>query len=115
MSRGGAVHGERYKYLRFTGHFSPSTLHYVSKEEGKTWTQLQPAGLENASFSLTVDPLNPERVFATTRGGLHESTSGGKDWQLAANTQKAPVVGLPLSKTSDGPVMYSNGQRTTDN
>lgn len=73
---------------------------------GKTWTKPRMAGLGDAPFSLTVDPHNPDHVFATTRAGLYESTDRGNNWALVPSTQDAPVVGLALPKEGDRTVMY---------
>eukprot|EP00918_Siedleckia_nematoides_P108196 GHVU01236057.1.p1 GENE.GHVU01236057.1~~GHVU01236057.1.p1 ORF type:complete len:134 (-),score=0.96 GHVU01236057.1:163-564(-) len=62
-------------------------------------------GLGDAPFSLTVDPQNAARVFATTRSGLYESTDSGNSWTLVSNTQTAPVVGLALLKQGNRSVL----------
>jgi len=62
-------------------------------------------GLGDAPFSLTVDPQNPNYVFATTRSGLYESTDGGDNWTLVPNNQNAPIVGLALLKQGNRTVM----------
>jgi photosystem II stability/assembly factor-like uncharacterized protein len=78
---------------------------HASTDGGKTWTKPRMTGLEAAPFSLAVDPRHPDRVFATTRAGLYESTNAGNDWTLVPNTQDAPVVGLALLKEEDNTVM----------
>ena len=79
---------------------------HASTDGGKTWTKPRMAGLGDAPFSLTVDPHNPDHVFATTRAGLYESTDRGNNWALVPSTQDAPVVGLALLKQGDSTVMY---------
>lgn len=78
----------------------------TSTDGGKTWTQPRTVGLAEAPFSLVVDPSNSQRVFATTRAGLYESTDSGNNWTLVSNTQDAPVVALTLLKEEDTTVMY---------
>jgi len=79
---------------------------HTSTNGGKTWTQPRMVGLGDAPFSLTVDPQNPNHVFATTRSGLYESTDGGDNWTLVPSTQDALVVGLALLQDGDSTVMY---------
>ncbi len=78
---------------------------HVSTNGGKTWTQPRTTGLEDAPFSLVVNPSNPKRVLATTRSGLYASIDSGNNWTLVPNTQDAPVVGLALVKEGDRTVM----------
>ncbi|MDZ4878020.1 MAG: Ycf48-like protein [Chroococcidiopsis cubana SAG 39.79] len=78
---------------------------HASTDGGKTWTQPRMVGLGDAPFSLTVDPQNAARVFATTRSGLYESTDSGNSWTLVPNTQTAPVVGLALLKQGNHSVL----------
>ena len=78
---------------------------HASTDGGKTWTQPRMVGLGDAPFSLTVDPQNAARVFATTRSGLYESTDSGNSWTLVPNTQTAPVVGLALLKQGNRSVL----------
>ena len=78
---------------------------HASTDGGKTWTQPRMVGLGDAPFSLTVDPQNAARVFATTRSGLYESTDSGNSWTLVSNTQTAPVVGLALLKQGNRSVL----------
>ncbi|MDX2212253.1 MAG: hypothetical protein SFY66_03080 [Oculatellaceae cyanobacterium bins.114] len=79
---------------------------FVSNDEGQTWTQQPASGLEAMPFSLNVDPLNAERVLATTQAGLYESRDAGKTWSLISSTATAPVAGLALQADGDRTVMF---------
>lgn len=79
---------------------------FVSNDEGQTWTQQPTSGLEAMPFSLNVDPLNAERVFATTQAGLYESRDAGKTWSLLSSTATAPIAGLALQADGDRTVMF---------
>jgi hypothetical protein len=79
---------------------------FVSNDEGQTWTQQPASGLEAMPFSLNVDPLNAERVLATTQAGLYESRDAGKTWSLLPSTATAPIAGLALQADDDRTVMF---------
>ncbi|HEV8542795.1 MAG TPA: hypothetical protein VGR78_10425 [Verrucomicrobiae bacterium] len=57
-----------------------------STDGGNSWTNVSPAN--GYVYSLAVDPLQPERVYAGLIdfshqfGGLYNSTNGGATWQL---------------------------------
>jgi photosystem II stability/assembly factor-like uncharacterized protein len=65
-------------------------------------------------FSLNVDPLNPERVLATTQAGLYESQNAGKTWSLIPNTATAPIAGLVLQAEGDQTTMFGYRISSTD-
>lgn len=79
---------------------------FVSHDAGQTWVQQPANGLEVMPFSLKVDPLNAERVVATTQAGLYESQDAGKTWSLIPSTATAPIVGLALQADGDRTVMF---------
>ena len=64
---------------------------HISTDNGYTWQpsntsippQLGPTGDWRPIFSLTVDPLNPQIVWAGTdiTGHIYKSTDGGQTWQ----------------------------------
>lgn len=74
---------------------------FLSRDQGKTWTQPRMAGLGDLPFGMAVDPQDPLRVFAATRLGLFESRTSGDEWTEVPNTQNAPVVGLALQREGD--------------
>jgi hypothetical protein len=79
---------------------------FVSNDEGQTWTQQPANGLEAMPFSLNVDPLNAERVLATTQAGLYESRDAGKTWALLPSTATAPIAGLALQADGNRTMMF---------
>ncbi|MBF2088737.1 MAG: hypothetical protein IGR90_07485 [Synechococcales cyanobacterium K32_A2020_035] len=87
---------------------------FVSNDAGQTWTQQPASGLEAMPFSLNVDPLNPERVLATTQAGLYESQDAGKTWSLILSTTTAPIAGLALQAEGDQTTMLGYRISSTD-
>jgi hypothetical protein len=87
---------------------------FVSNDAGQTWTQQPGSGLEAMPFSLNVDPLNPERVLATTQTGLYESQDAGKTWSLILSTATAPIAGLALQAEGDQTTMLGYRISSTD-
>lgn len=87
---------------------------FVSTDAGKTWTQQSANGLAAMPFSLIVDPLNPERVFATTQAGLYESQDRGQNWSLIPSTASTPIAGLALQANSNQTVMLGYRISPTD-
>jgi hypothetical protein len=87
---------------------------FVSNDAGQTWTQPSSSGLEAMPFSLNVDPLNPERVLATTQAGLYESQNAGKAWSLIPSTATAPIAGLALQAEGDQTTMLGYRISSTD-
>ncbi|MBE9156439.1 hypothetical protein IQ265_06295 [Nodosilinea sp. LEGE 06152] len=87
---------------------------FVSNDAGQTWTQPSGSGLEAMPFSLNVDPLNPERVLATTQAGLYESQNAGKAWSLIPSTATSPIAGLALRAEGDQTTMLGYRISSTD-
>lgn len=87
---------------------------FVSSDTGKIWTQQPANGLEAMPFSLSVDPLNAERVLATTQAGLYESADRGETWSLIPSTADAPIVGLALQANGDRSVVFGYRVSPTD-
>jgi len=74
---------------------------YCSDDAGGTWKQLDSPLNPFAVWAITIDPLNPEIMFAGTgtpcRSTLFRSTDGGKTWEerQAAIADECPNVGIP--------------------
>ena len=62
---------------------------YRSNDGGKTWQAVEgiPKSEERANItSITIDPGNPQVMYATGHGiGVVKSTDGGKTWQRASS------------------------------
>lgn len=74
---------------------------YCSDNAGATWKQVESPLNPFAVWTLAIDPLNPEIMFAGTgtpcRATLFRSTDGGKTWEErpAAIADECPNVGIP--------------------
>lgn len=63
---------------------------YKSEDNGRSWHMIN-TGLTNYGvYSLAVDRMSPQTVYAATEGGLYKSVDGGDHWQF-----------LPLTGPSD--------------
>src|SRR5262249_55511045 len=52
---------------------------YVSNDSGATWSNVQ--GLSGAKINqITIDPTNPDRMYAADWTGLYRSSDGGRSW-----------------------------------
>jgi len=57
---------------------STATAFYLSEDGGVTWTNV----LNSPAWTVTIDPANPSRVYATARTqGVFRSSDGGHTWQ----------------------------------
>lgn len=75
---------------------------YKSKDDGATWIGMDPAG-DLAMYSLAIDPMNPDVVYAGSyRKGVFKTTNGGDSWFGAnyrlTNTLVTSVAGPPLQE-----------------
>lgn len=61
---------------------------------GISWIPLLPAGTLFTADRLKIDPLDPQKLFAATSGGLFVSTNSGSSWQQKWN---APVYDVEVS------------------
>lgn len=59
---------------------------YKSVDHGRNWRLMNNGLINYAVYSLAVDRLNPQTVYAATVGGLCKSTDGGEHWQLLPKT-----------------------------
>lgn len=78
---------------------------FTSTDAGKTWQSKQANGLQEHPFSLVVDPIDANIVFATTGVGLYQSKDGGDNWQLIPNSNGL-IISLSLVKEGEKVVMY---------
>jgi photosystem II stability/assembly factor-like uncharacterized protein len=53
---------------------------YRSKDEGKTWAQLEQGMFNQNIHTLAIDPENNDVLYAGTSGGIFKSENGGDHW-----------------------------------
>jgi len=63
---------------------------FVSDDEGRSWTQLDPAGLSISATAIAVDPLSPRILYAVAASQLYRSDDGGRSW-TALGAQDLPA------------------------
>jgi hypothetical protein len=64
-----------------TGYYQPFFL--KSSDDGITWSEYYPdLGGDNSCYSITVDPRNPEVVYAGMEGQVIKTANGGQNWDL---------------------------------
>jgi uncharacterized protein (TIGR03437 family) len=81
---------------------STATAFYLSEDGGVTWTNV----LNSPAWTVTIDPGDPSRVYATARTqGVFRSSDGGHTWQgvnsgLTSLTmgRSAPVIIDPTNR-----------------
>lgn len=74
----------------------------VSSNAGRSWQERTPPA---AMFALAIDPVDPERVIASTEQGLFRSTDAAKSWRPA----NEGLAGL-LAWVSSGRLYLIDGQ-----
>jgi photosystem II stability/assembly factor-like uncharacterized protein len=84
---------------------------FASADDGRTWRELQPAGLPAAAVqALAVDPASPASVIAVVRGGaLYRSTDNGRTFRPFA--PKVGGTGWAVAVTQGGQLV--SGDMTT--
>ncbi|MEI7729711.1 MAG: hypothetical protein WCO56_09060 [Verrucomicrobiota bacterium] len=101
---------------------------YKTEDHGKTWRMINQGVANYGVFSLAVDRVNPQTVYAATESGLCKSTDGGEHWQLLPHTgrkelritgEKGKSIRSVAVDPTDGKVVYAaspNGQvyKSTD-
>ena len=93
----------------------------VSRDNGETWEKV-PGTKENVPISsITIDPTNPDRIFAGTIQTLYLTTDGGKNWtrrggnlplgnfiSVLINPNNPKEVFAASALESDGGIFYSD-------
>ncbi|MBV9554613.1 MAG: hypothetical protein JO032_17670, partial [Alphaproteobacteria bacterium] len=71
---------------------------FASRDGGARWERVGDAGALPTIWSLTVDPSDPETLFAGTRpAGLYRSRDGGRRWQrLDVDIAAECSIGIPF-------------------
>jgi len=90
--------------------FSGSSIVYRSTNGGASWARMV-TGLPNRSITkLTIDPRNPNRVWATFAGvtgpSVYGSTDAGANWNPSANGLPAFSAQALLVDPTDSSVLY---------
>jgi photosystem II stability/assembly factor-like uncharacterized protein len=55
---------------------------FVSSDQGNTWTYR--STVPNIIYSLTVDPENPDIIYAGSFGNIYKTTDAGNDWKTCS-------------------------------
>ena len=61
---------------------------YKTEDSGLTWHLINDGLVDYGVFSLAVDRMNPQTVYAATEGGLCKSIDGGENWKLLPMTKR---------------------------
>jgi photosystem II stability/assembly factor-like uncharacterized protein len=81
-------------YVAFSGyrtHNEDKTWLYVTKDLGKTWTDLS-GGMNNPIFDLEEDPDNANVLYLGTDCGIWVSVDQGKTWAAFSTSQPTMVI-----------------------
>ncbi|MDP2728484.1 MAG: hypothetical protein Q8P59_13200, partial [Dehalococcoidia bacterium] len=93
------------------GYQGLSSAIYKTQDGGESWIPLT-VGLSDALVSsIAVDPGNPNRVFAGTRGqGVFSSTDGGQTWQpVGQGVLETQIAAVAIDNLSS--IIYAAGMR----
>ncbi len=89
---------------------------YKSEDHGQSWRMINQGLANYGVFSLAVDRVNPETVYAATESGLCKSTDGGEHWQTLPHTgrkelrltgEKGKSIRCVAVDPTDGNVVYA--------
>jgi photosystem II stability/assembly factor-like uncharacterized protein len=89
---------------------------YKSEDHGKNWRIINNGLANYGVFSLAVDRVNPETVYAATESGLCKSKDGGENWLLLPQTgpkdlrltgEKEKSIRCVAVDPTDGKVVYA--------
>jgi photosystem II stability/assembly factor-like uncharacterized protein len=71
---------------------------FVSYDCGARWERIGAAGALPTIWSLTIDPVDPDILFAGTRpAGVYRSRDGGRQWEkLAVDIAPECSIGIPF-------------------
>jgi photosystem II stability/assembly factor-like uncharacterized protein len=71
---------------------------FASYDGGMQWERVGAAGALPTIWSLTIDPVDPDILFAGTRpAGVYRSRNGGRDWEkLAVDIAPECSIGIPF-------------------
>ena len=71
---------------------------FVSHDGGARWERIGADGALPTIWSLTIDPVDPDILFAGTRpAGVYRSRDGGRQWEkLAVDIARECSIGTPF-------------------
>ncbi|MBV9824561.1 MAG: hypothetical protein JO001_02600 [Alphaproteobacteria bacterium] len=71
---------------------------FVSRDGGAQWERVGAAGAVPTIWSLAVDPVDPDILFAGTRpAGVYRSRNGGREWEkLSLDIARECSIGIPF-------------------
>ena len=71
---------------------------FVSHDGGARWERIGTDGTLPTIWSLTIDPVDPDILFAGTRpAGVYRSRDGGRHWEkLAVDIARECSIGIPF-------------------
>ena len=111
--QGTAIYAGAGVYQDAKGRFATIPSLYKSTDSGKTWEASDkglPAGV--LVFSIAVNPLKPERIYAGTSDGIYRSIDSGKKWSKTKDglPKKFRVLDVRIAHSSDGKeLVYAAG------
>jgi photosystem II stability/assembly factor-like uncharacterized protein len=89
---------------------------YKSENHGRTWRLINNGLANYGVFSLAVDRVNPQTVYAATEGGLCKSIDAGEHWKLLPRTghkelritgEKGKSIRAIAVDPTDGRIVYA--------
>src|SRR5882724_1763715 len=89
---------------------------YKTEDHGRNWRMINNGLAGYGVFSLAVDRVNPQTVYAATDSGLCKSTDAGEHWQLLPRTgpkelritgEKGRSIRSIAVDPADGNVIYA--------
>lgn len=100
-----------YQYSK--GRFQSIPSLYKSTDNGSTW-EPSDKGLPDGVlvFSITVNPLKPERIYLGTSEGIYRSTDSGMKWSKTddALPEKLLILDIDITRISDNKdLVYAAG------
>jgi len=89
---------------------------YKTEDHGRNWRMINDGLAGYGVFSLAVDRMNPQTVYAATDSGLCKSTDTGEHWQLLPHTgpkelritgEKGRSIRSIAVDPTDGKIVYA--------
>jgi len=110
---GGTIFAGSGAYAVQKGFFQDIPSLYKSVDNGRTWENAGsglPEGL--LVYSITVNPLKPERIYLGTSHGVYRSTDGGNKWSGMEDglPEEFRVMNIMIAHTSENKdLVYAAG------